>query len=150
MGSLTELPSKQTMNNTFSLIEVAQLGRLVGLKGELKLHLHCDFPEQFKKGKTFQTSRGETLEVLYKGKNISQILDFTVEDARQFFDAVPTLARKLQTLMDVGLGYIRLGQSATTLSGGEAQRIKLATELSKKRHRKHILYFRRTHNRLTF
>ena len=74
----------------------------------------------------------ETLEVLYKGKNISQILDFTVEDARQFFDAVPTLARKLQTLMDVGLGYIRLGQSATTLSGGEAQRVKLALELSKR------------------
>ena len=74
----------------------------------------------------------ETLEVLYKGKNISQILDFTVEDARQFFDAVPTLAHKLQTLMDVGLGYIRLGQSATTLSGGEAQRVKLALELSKR------------------
>jgi excinuclease ABC subunit A len=74
----------------------------------------------------------ETLEVQFKGKNISQVLDFTVEEAREFFDAVPTVARKLQTLMDVGLGYIRLGQSATTLSGGEAQRVKLALELSKR------------------
>jgi len=64
MASLIELPSKQTMNNQPSLIEVAQLGRLVGLKGELKLHLHCDFPEQFKKGKVFQTHKGERLEVL--------------------------------------------------------------------------------------
>ena len=74
----------------------------------------------------------ETLEVQYKGKNISEVLDMTVEEAREFFDAVPTVARKLQTLMDVGLGYIRLGQSATTLSGGEAQRVKLALELSKR------------------
>lgn len=74
----------------------------------------------------------ETLEVLYKGKNIHQVLDLTVEDALTFFSAVPTIARKLQTLMDVGLGYIRLGQSATTLSGGEAQRVKLAQELSKR------------------
>ncbi|MCM5679032.1 excinuclease ABC subunit UvrA [Schlegelella sp. S2-27] len=74
----------------------------------------------------------ETLEVLYKGRNISAVLDMTVEDAREFFSAVPTLARKLQTLLDVGLGYIRLGQSATTLSGGEAQRVKLALELSKR------------------
>ena len=63
MASLTELLLKQMMNNQSKLIEVAQLGRLVGLKGELKLHLHCDFPEQFKKGKTFQTNKGETLEV---------------------------------------------------------------------------------------
>lgn len=74
----------------------------------------------------------ETLEVQYKGKNISQILDMTVEEALAFFDAVPVIKRKLQTLMDVGLGYIRLGQSATTLSGGEAQRVKLALELSKR------------------
>ncbi|MEX8522813.1 MAG: excinuclease ABC subunit UvrA [Leptothrix ochracea] len=74
----------------------------------------------------------ETLEVLYKGRNIAQVLDLTVEDAYAFFSAVPALARKLQTLLDVGLGYIRLGQSATTLSGGEAQRIKLALELSKR------------------
>lgn len=74
----------------------------------------------------------ETLEVLYKGKNIYEVLMMTVEDARQFFDAVPALARKLQTLIDVGLSYITLGQAATTLSGGEAQRVKLARELSKR------------------
>ncbi|WP_288842036.1 excinuclease ABC subunit UvrA [uncultured Deefgea sp.] len=74
----------------------------------------------------------ETLEVLYKGKNITEVLEMTVENALAFFSAVPTVARKLQTLMDVGLGYIRLGQSATTLSGGEAQRVKLALELSKR------------------
>ena len=74
----------------------------------------------------------ETLEVRYKHKNIHEVLDMTVEEARGFFDAVPVLARKLQTLVDVGLSYIRLGQSATTLSGGEAQRVKLSRELSKR------------------
>jgi excinuclease ABC subunit A len=74
----------------------------------------------------------ETLDVRYKDKNISEVLDMTVEEAREFFDAVPMLARKLQTLVDVGLSYIRLGQSATTLSGGEAQRVKLSRELSKR------------------
>ena len=74
----------------------------------------------------------ETLEVLWKGKNIAQILELTVEDAAAYFKDVPTIARKLQTLLDVGLSYIRLGQAATTLSGGEAQRVKLAQELSKR------------------
>ncbi len=74
----------------------------------------------------------ETLEVLYKGRNITQVLGMTVEAAHAFFSAVPAIARKLQTLLDVGLGYITLGQSATTLSGGEAQRVKLALELSKR------------------
>lgn len=74
----------------------------------------------------------ETLEVRYKGKNIHEVLEMTVEEAREFFDAVPAIARKLQTLMEVGLSYIGLGQSATTLSGGEAQRVKLAKELSKR------------------
>ena len=74
----------------------------------------------------------ETLDIQYKGKNIHEILDMTVEDACSFFSAIPVLARKCQTLMDVGLSYIKLGQSATTLSGGEAQRIKLARELSKR------------------
>jgi excinuclease ABC subunit A len=74
----------------------------------------------------------ETLEVLYKGKNIAQILGLTVEAAYDFLQAVPTIARKLQTLLDVGLSYIKLGQAATTLSGGEAQRVKLALELSKR------------------
>ena len=74
----------------------------------------------------------ETLEVRYKGKNISQVLDMTVEEALPFFAALPRIAEKLQTLMDVGLGYVKLGQSSTTLSGGEAQRVKLATELSRR------------------
>ena len=74
----------------------------------------------------------ETLEITYKGKNIHEVLDMTVEQAHQFFEPVPSVARKLQTLLDVGLGYVRLGQSATTLSGGEAQRVKLALELSKR------------------
>lgn len=81
------------------------------------------------KGKRYNR---ETLEIKYKGKNIHEVLDMTIEEAREYFDAVPALARKLQTLIDVGLSYIRLGQSATTLSGGEAQRVKLARELSKR------------------
>ncbi len=81
------------------------------------------------KGKRYNR---ETLDVHYKGKNIHEVLDMTVEDARAFFDAVPSIASKLQTLMDVGLSYIRLGQAATTLSGGEAQRVKLSRELSKR------------------
>ncbi|MBO6558542.1 MAG: excinuclease ABC subunit UvrA [Pseudomonadales bacterium] len=74
----------------------------------------------------------ETLEILYKGKNIHEVLEMTVEDAHEFLNAVPMVERRLQTLLDVGLGYIKLGQSATTLSGGEAQRVKLARELSKR------------------
>jgi excinuclease ABC subunit A len=81
------------------------------------------------KGKRYNR---ETLDVRYKGKNIHETLDMSVEEAREFFDAVPVLARKLQTLMDVGLSYIKLGQNATTLSGGEAQRVKLSKELSKR------------------
>lgn len=81
------------------------------------------------KGKRYNR---ETLEVKYKGKNIHEVLEMTIEEARVFFDPIPALARKLQTLMDVGLSYIRLGQSATTLSGGEAQRVKLARELAKR------------------
>jgi len=74
----------------------------------------------------------ETLEILYKGKTIRDVLEMTIEHAHEFFAVVPVVRRKLQTLLDVGLGYIRLGQSATTLSGGEAQRVKLALELSKR------------------
>ena len=73
----------------------------------------------------------ETLDIKYKGKNIYEVLDMTVEDSLQFFDSIPSIKRKLETLMDVGLGYVKLGQQATTLSGGEAQRVKLAKELSK-------------------
>ncbi|MEM8208919.1 excinuclease ABC subunit UvrA [Morganella morganii] len=101
--------------------------------GVLKVEMHF-LPDVYVpcdqcKGKRYNR---ETLEVKYKGKNIHEVLDMTIEEAREFFDAVPALARKLQTLMDVGLSYIRLGQSATTLSGGEAQRVKLAKELSKR------------------
>ncbi|MCB2487425.1 hypothetical protein KQ783_15350, partial [Listeria monocytogenes] len=81
------------------------------------------------KGKRYNR---ETLEIRYKGKSIHEVLEMTIEEAREFFDAVPALARKRQTLMDVGLSYIKLGQSATTLSGGEAQRVKLSRELSKR------------------
>jgi excinuclease ABC subunit A len=81
----------------------------------------------------------ETLNVLYKGKNIAEVLDMTVEEAAQFFENMPSLARKLQTLLDVGLGYIKLGQSSTTLSGGESQRIKITRELSKHKSG-HVVY----------
>jgi excinuclease ABC subunit A len=74
----------------------------------------------------------ETLEIRYKGKTIHEVLSMTVEDAASFFSAIPTVSRKLETLMEVGLGYITLGQNAVTLSGGEAQRVKLARELSKR------------------
>lgn len=81
------------------------------------------------KGKRYNR---ETLDIRYKGKNIHEVLNMSVEDAREFFDAIPVIKRKLQTLMDVGLSYIKLGQNATTLSGGEAQRVKLSKELSKR------------------
>lgn len=101
--------------------------------GVLKVEMHF-LPDVYVPCDVCQGRRynRETLEVLYKGLNITQVLDLTVEDALALFNAVPTIARKLQTLMDVGLGYIKLGQSATTLSGGEAQRVKLALELSKR------------------
>ena len=89
------------------------------------IFVHCDACH----GKRYNR---ETLEIRYKGKTINQVLELTVEDAAEFFSAVPTLARKLHTLMEVGLSYITLGQNATTLSGGEAQRVKLAKELSKR------------------
>ncbi|MCW8091050.1 excinuclease ABC subunit UvrA [Alteromonas sp. ASW11-130] len=101
--------------------------------GVIKVEMHflpdVYVPCDVCKGKRYNR---ETLEIQYKGKNINEVLDMTVEDARAFFDAIPSIARKLQTLIDVGLSYIKLGQAATTLSGGEAQRVKLARELSKR------------------
>ncbi|MBE4084327.1 excinuclease ABC subunit UvrA [Vibrio parahaemolyticus] len=101
--------------------------------GVIKVEMHflpdVYVPCDVCKGKRYNR---ETLEVRYKGKTIDEVLEMTVEDARTFFDPIPAIARKLQTLMDVGLSYIRLGQAATTLSGGEAQRVKLARELSKR------------------
>ena len=101
--------------------------------GQLKIEMHflpdIYVPCEVCKGKRYNR---ETLEVRYKGKNIAEVLDMTVEEALEFFRDLPKIATKLQTLCDVGLGYIRLGQSSTTLSGGEAQRVKLATELSRR------------------
>lgn len=101
--------------------------------GIIKIEMHF-LPDVFVacevcKGKRFNR---ETLEVKYKGKNIYDVLDMTVEDGVRFFENIPAIHRKLQTLSEVGLEYIKLGQAATTLSGGEAQRVKLATELSKR------------------
>ncbi len=110
-------------------------GRCETCKGDAILRLEMHFlPDVYV---TCEQCRGaryntETLEVLYKGLNISQVLELTVDDALEFFAAVPAIARKLRTLSEVGLGYLHLGQPATTLSGGEAQRIKLSSELSKK------------------
>ncbi len=101
--------------------------------GVIKVEMHflpdVYVPCDVCKGKRYNR---ETLEIQYKAKNIHDVLEMTVEEAREFFDAIPAIARKLQTLIDVGLSYVRLGQAATTLSGGEAQRVKLAKELSKR------------------
>ena len=101
--------------------------------GSLKIEMHflsdIYVPCEVCKGKRYNK---ETLEVKYKGKSIADVLDMTVDEALEFFDKIPKIKQKIKTLSEVGLGYIKLGQSATTLSGGEAQRIKLATELSKK------------------
>ena len=110
-------------------------GRCEACKGDgiIKIEMHflpdVYVPCEICKGKRYNR---ETLEVKYKGKNISDVLTMTIEEAVEFFRPIPKIFRKLETLLDVGLGYIRMGQPATTLSGGEAQRIKLAAELSKR------------------
>src|SRR5699024_10750792 len=92
---------------------------------------HTPLPHSFPYTTLFRSNR-ETLEITFKGKNIADILDMRVEEALQFFSNIPRIKRKLQTVQDVGLGYIKLGQPATTLSGGEAQRVKLSSELRKR------------------
>ncbi len=120
---------------SFNVAASAGGGRCEACQGDgvIKVEMHF-LPDVYVPCDTCRGARynRETLEVLYKGKTITQVLGMTVEDANAFFSAVPSIARKLQTLLDVGLGYITLGQSATTLSGGEAQRVKLALELSKR------------------
>ena len=110
-------------------------GRCEACKGDgiLKIEMHF-LPDVYVPCEVCKGARynRETLEVRYKGKNISEVLDMTIDEAVEFFKNVPRIARKLQVIQDVGLGYIKLGQSATTLSGGEAQRVKLATELSRR------------------
>ncbi len=109
-------------------------GRCEACKGDgiIKIEMHflpdIYVPCEVCHGKRYNS---ETLEVHYKGKNISEVLDMTVDDAFDFFQNIPKISRKLQTIVDVGLGYVKLGQPATTLSGGEAQRMKLASELQK-------------------
>jgi len=110
-------------------------GRCEACKGDgiIKIEMHflpdVYVPCEVCKGKRYNR---ETLEVKYKGKNISDILNMTIEESVEFFDSIPPIKRKLKTLNEVGLGYIKLGQPSTQLSGGEAQRIKLASELSKR------------------
>ena len=109
-------------------------GRCETCQGDGLMKIEMNFlPNVYVKCETCGGKRynNETLEVLYKGKNISEVLEMTVSEALQFFDDLPRIKRKIQAIQDVGLGYIKLGQQATTLSGGEAQRVKLATELSK-------------------
>jgi excinuclease ABC subunit A len=110
-------------------------GRCETCKGDgvikVEMHFLADVYVKCESCKGQRYSR-ETLEVRYKGKTIHEVLSMTVEDACQFFDAIPVISRKLHTLMEVGLGYITLGQNAVTLSGGEAQRVKLSRELSKR------------------
>lgn len=110
-------------------------GRCEACQGDgiLKIEMHflpdIYVPCEVCKGKRYNR---ETLEVKYKDKNIYDVLEMTVDEGLEFFASLPKIARKLQTLQDVGLGYVKIGQSSTTLSGGEAQRVKLATELSKR------------------
>ncbi len=118
-------------------------GRCEACKGEGIVKIEMNFlpdvyvPCEVCKGKRYNR---EALEIHYKGKNIADVLDMTVEEAIDFFANVPSIYNKMKTLNDVGLGYMRLGQPATTLSGGEAQRVKLATELSKSCHGSHDVY----------
>ena len=111
-------------------MDAARIAKAAGL---IKIEMHF-FPDVYVQCEVCRGQRynRETLEITYKGKNIADVLDLTVDEAARFFRNVPSIADKLNALLDVGLGYLRLGQAGTTLSGGEAQRVKLATELAKK------------------
>ncbi len=125
-------------------------GRCEACKGDGIIKIEMQFlpdvyvPCEVCKGKRYNR---ETLEVKYKGKNIADVLDMTVSQALEFFKHIPRIYRRLQTIHDVGLDYIHLGQPATTLSGGEAQRVKLSSRASQARHRQNALHPRRAHHR---
>ena len=116
--------------------------------GTIKIEMHF-LPDVYVPCEVCKGTRynRETLDITWKGKNIADVLDMPVEEALEFFANQPSIARQLQTLVDVGLGYVRLGQPAPTLSGGEAQRVKLATELGKRADRPHALHPRRADDR---
>ena len=118
-------------------------GRCEACRGDgiIKIEMHF-LPDVYVPCEVCQGKRynRETLEVKYKGQNIADVLDMTVEDAVHFFENIPKIKRKLQTIFDVGFGYIKLGQPATTLSGGEAQRVKLASELHNAQQEEHCIF----------
>ncbi len=120
-------------------------GRCEACQGDGVLRIEMHFlpdiyvPCEVCKGKRYNQ---ETLEVKYKGKTIADVLDMTVEEGLEFFENIPKIKQKIQTLYDVGLGYIKLGQPSTTLSGGEAQRVKLRSRIIEKSNRKNSIYFR--------
>ncbi len=122
--------NRETLEVTYKGKNIAQV---LDMTAEEAVEFFENLPKIRRKAEVCHGARynRETLEVTYKGKNIAQVLDMTAEEAVEFFENLPKIRRKAQTLVEVGLGYVKLGQSSTTLSGGEAQRVKLATELAR-------------------